>query len=417
MVIELVIDAEIDAGGVDLPDYAIKASQDFVQDHPISFYENLARANDHAKVNGANYANDAKPPQVEAFETIRASSWHEMPVPEQDWLDHRQLIPLESSSFFVGATKIGKTYIALQAAIACASGTNWMNEPIRKGPVIFYSAEENMKVLHQRVAKICVSESIHLDALDDLHFVDLSQLVDASLIAGKNSSGSAAPNPLYHRLDTTIEAIKPVCVWLDNRGLIVTGNENDRGIASSAMRAFQLLAAKHKCAIIMIAHPSKGGEGDGSGSSGSTAWFATGRSVLFMQKPEDAEKGVRTITNTLTNYGEGDTVINVKWEFDRYKCTDRQKRAGDEIGLPQKSERVFLKLLRWHTKNNLEVSPNSRSPNYAPVVFEAAKGREGLNRKWFRTAMESLIESGVIEVRTRGRKESPVRFLVEVIVP
>jgi RecA-family ATPase len=379
--------------------------------------EELPPWDDPPKPNGQAKHSETEPPEdpeTEPFETVQASIWHGQPVPETQWLDGRRLIPMESASFFVGATKIGKTYVALQASIACASGTPWMNEEIKRGPVLFYSAEENMEVLHARTAKICFAENMHLDALADLHFVDLSQLVDASLIQGNNRTGSAQPTLLYKRLDKTMALIKPVAVWLDNRGLVITGNENDRTIASSAMRAFQLLASKHKCAIIMIAHPSRSGENDGSGSSGSTAWFATGRSVLYMEKPENGEDDVRVVTNTLTNYGKVGTAINVKWDLDRYRCTDAPRRSGETIGIHDKAERVFLKLLRWHAGVGLEVAASKTAPTYAPLIFEAHKDNEKLNRKWFKMAMDNLLTRKAIEIAERGPPSKRVKFLREV---
>jgi hypothetical protein len=75
----------------------------------------------------------------------------------------------------------------------------------------------------------------------------------------------------YKRLDLSMTLIRPVCVWLDNRGLLVTGNGTTDDCRIS--HRFQLLA-QAPYAIVMIAHPSKR-RGDGSGSAGSTAWFAT----------------------------------------------------------------------------------------------------------------------------------------------
>ena len=378
---------------------------------PTERHGPTSRPKEEPRQNG--YAEEEIKP--ETLTTIRASTWHGQPVPETHFLDERRLIPMESSSFFVGATKVGKTYVALQASIACASGTPWLNEPIRKGPVIFYSAEENMKVLHQRTAKICFAENLHLSVLDDLHFVDLSAVIDASILKGNNSTGTVTPTGLYHALDALIENIKPVVVWLDNRGLLITGNENDRNIAAAAMRALQLLAASHGCAIILIAHPSRAGENDGSGASGSTAWFATGRSVLNMERPDNAEDGVRVLTNNLTNYAKGGDVVNVKWDFDRYICTDAPRRAGDDIGQMEKAERLFLTLLDWHTGIGLEVSPMARAgSSFAPNVFAAHKDSQKVTPRRFKMAMENLLARKLIEIAERGSPSKRIKFLRRV---
>ena len=133
------------------------------------------------------------------------------------------------------------------------------------------------------------AENIQLVDVKGLYVIDLSQIPNATLIKGDNRTGTATPTPLFHRLEKNIELLKPVVVILDNRGLIVTGNENDRNIAATAMRLLRLLADKYQCAIILLSHPSNTGKGDGSGASGSTAWFATGRSALNMERPKPEE--------------------------------------------------------------------------------------------------------------------------------
>ena len=355
----------------------------------------------------------------EPFRTIRASEWHGQPVPQVEFLDKRKLIPMGYSTIFTGAAGVGKTYVALQAAIASAAGLPWLGSPIKKGPSLFYSAEENLDVLHMRTARICFAENIHLDRLDDLHFIDLADVINASLINGDNRTGSARTTDLYTSLDITMGDVKPVSVWLDNRGLLVTGNENDRTIAATAMRAFQLLAGKHDCAVTMLSHPSNAGINSGTGASGSTGWFSGGRSVLNLTTPEEGGDDVRILDNNKTNYSTTGTKVNLKWQMDRYICTDKPVSPDEAIGKVDKSERVFLKLLRLLTEQGLgnDLSPLSNAnSNYAPKVFEAHPGREGLNRKWFKMAMESLLARKIIEIAERGPPSRRIKFIREVPV-
>lgn len=352
--------------------------------------------------------------KLEPFKTIRASSWHGVAVPEVEFLDDRHLFPIGHASIFTGASGVGKTYVALQAAIASAAGLPWLGAPIRRGPTIFYSAEENLDVLHMRTAKICFAENIHLDRLADLHFIDLSEIIDASLINMSRTS-AAVTTDLYRQFDMTMGVIRPVSAWVDNKGLVITGNESDRTFIASSMRACQLLAGKHACAFGMLAHPSNTGMNSGTGASGSTAAFAGVRSVINMTKPdgEDADPDARMLDNNKTNYAKTGTQVNIKWQLDHYICTDIQRRAGDEIGKMDKAERVFLKLLRWHIAHGLEVSPNKNSPTFAALLFEAHKEREGLNRKWFKMAMDNLLNRRLIEVAERGPPSKRVKYLRE----
>ena len=239
---------------------------------------------------------------------------------------------------------------------------------------------------------------MELSALHDLHIIDLSEIVDAALIKGDNRTESITETELYKRLDLRMREIRPVALWVDNKGLAVTGNEISRSMSAAGARAFQVLAYRHRCAIGMLMHPSKAGESDETGSSGSTAHFAGYRSVLYMKKPKDGEKGVRVLENELTNYAEGGTLINMKWDFGRYICTDAPIRAGSDIGQADKEEKLFLRILRWYTEMGQEVSPTSGKSNYAPKLFCGHQDAGKVTPGRFRKAMESLqyrkVDSG-----------------------
>jgi hypothetical protein len=354
---------------------------------------------------------------IEPFATIRASSFEGLPVPEVEFLDARKLLPLGHASLLTGATKVGKTYVALQAAVSCVTGTNWLNEPIKPGPVIFYSAEETIDVLHLRLDKICMAEQLHLHQLGDLHLIDLSKIVNAALITGDNRTESITETALYKALDVTMKLIRPVLLWVDNKGLAVTGSEISRSMAAAGARAFQVLAHRHHTAIGMLMHPSNAGEQNDTGASGSTANFAGYRSVIYMKKPKDGAAGVRTLENNLTNYSEGGTLVNLLWDFGRYLCTDKPSRAGDDIGKGDKAERVFMKLLRWHDANGLgdTLSPMSRTGSgYAPSVFAAHQDCEKVTPGQFKRAMQNLLDRKTIEIAERGPPSKRVKFIREV---
>ena len=80
-------------------------------------------------------------------------------------------------------------------------------------------------------------KNIFLDAVKGLHIIDLSQVENATLIRGDNRTGMAGPTGPVPAIEKTLALIRPVVLILDNRGLLVTGNENDRNIAATAMAA------------------------------------------------------------------------------------------------------------------------------------------------------------------------------------
>ena len=302
-----------------------------------------------AKPNGPELKPNGSAKPREPFETIRASIWHGKPRPVREWLDGRNLFRVGYVSILTGPGAVGKTLIALQASVACVAGLPWLAAPIKKGPIIFYSAEEPIEEMHIRCDEITEAENIQLNRLDDFHIIDLNKEINAALMTqSEDKKQIVALTDLFHKLDRTIAVLKPVCVWLDNRSLLITGDENNRNLAAFSMRNLQLLAEKHHCAIILLAHPSNEGMNNGTGASGSTAWFNMARSVVYMTKPkqekdvEPPDPDVRILTNNKPNYSKPDKQVNVKWEFHRFVCTDPEIKADTGIGAADKADRVYL---------------------------------------------------------------------------
>ncbi len=62
-----------------------------------------------------------------------------------------------------------------------------------------------------------------------------------------------------------------------------------------------------------------------------------------------------------------------------------------------KAERVFLKLLPTYTSQGRRVNA-SGGTHYAPKVFAEHPEAEGVTKRAFRTAMESLLAGGTVAV-------------------
>jgi len=399
------------------PNGADKRYTDYGADEP--FVSKKSNGQRHKHEHG-----EKEPVEVVAFNTIDPTIWAGKDKPIREFLDDRKLFPFPYACFLVGEGAVGKTLAALQASVAITSGTGWFGAPIRSGPVLFYSAEEPIREIWIRIADICETECIDMAALKDLKIVDLNTVADASIIAGDNKTGRVALTPLFARLEKTIEKVCPVAVFLDNRGLLITGNENDRNIAAMAMRQLQLLAEKYGCTIVMLAHPSLAGINSGTGSSGSTAWFNTGRSTVYMTKPQAAkstgsledpgeptveDRDARVLVNNKANYGPEGSTVNIRWDMGRFICTDPPPRADDGIGRPDRARRIFMMLLREHNQMNMPVSGSDSSRNYAPTVFmrEPKTRLEGLGRIDMINAMKSLIHDGAIKNENVGTKARP----------
>ncbi|WP_369675560.1 AAA family ATPase, partial [Enterococcus faecium] len=77
---------------------------------------------------------------------------------------------------------------------------------------------------------------------------------------------------------------RPALVGLDTLADLHSGQENDRTTARQFIGLLRGLAIRHGCAVVLLAHPSLTGMASGSGLSGSTAWNASVRSRLYLER-------------------------------------------------------------------------------------------------------------------------------------
>ena len=338
---------------------------------------------------------------------VDARSWHGQPRPVREFLDDRKWFRMGMVSNFSGPGGIGKTLACLQAGVACAAGTRWLGRDIRPGPAMFYSAEEPLEEIHTRIDEICEAENLFLDQLQHpFEIIDTSWHPQAELIkVTQTSKGMALEmTPMFHWLKQRAMALKPQVLFIDNRAQVVVGNENDRVVAGFSMRMFGSLAKDTGAAVIVLSHPSM--SGSKTGASGSTQWFNTARSNVFMAREghsvdeEDdlkGDDGKRVLRNNKSNYGPINSEANVVWEFSRWKCTDKPVDTSSLGRSAQyaKAERVFMELLRWHAEKNINLTMAALPKAFDKLPKEQ---REGFNATWFSRAMLSLLDQGRIKL-------------------
>ena len=71
-------------------------------------------------------------------------------LPSVEWLIEGT-IPLQGTCEIVGATGVGKSFLALDVACSISSGTDWFGKTTKKGPVI-YIVGEGLRGIYQRIA-------------------------------------------------------------------------------------------------------------------------------------------------------------------------------------------------------------------------------------------------------------------------
>jgi RecA-family ATPase len=330
-----------------------------------------------------------------------ASSWAREKPPRREWLIEG-LLPNATVSMLGGDGGTGKSLLALQLAVAVATGGRWLGLNVeRPGTVMFLSAEDDKDELHRRLSEIC--------AFHDLNICDLDRLLirslagdDALLATLDRKTNTLKATALYEKLNRAMAAGLSLLV-LDTLADLHAGEENHRAHARQFIGLLRGLAIRHKCSVLLLAHPSLTGMANGSGLSGSTAWNASVRSRLYLDRVKEGgaepDTTLRVLKTLKANYGAVGGEISIRW---REGVFVEDVQNFDDEGPAEKAKRVFLKLLDAFTAQNRNVSPKF-SVSYAPKVFAAHPENEGCGKRALQSAMETLLLEGAIVVKDVGR--------------
>jgi len=337
------------------------------------------------------------------------------PVPERQWLVP-DLIPSSTVTLLSGDGGTGKSLIALQLAAAVAQARPWLGRSTASGRAVFMSAEDDEAELHRRLVDVARAAESPLADLDQLTLRSLAG-EDALLAALDARTGILRPTPLLDELDAFLSAAEPALLVLDTLADLFPGDENTRAQARQFIGLLRGLAIRHRCAVVLLSHPSLAGMQSGAGTSGSTAWSNSVRSRLYLRRvlqgEEEPNPDARVLSVKKSNYAPSGAEIALSWR-DGVFVSEASDSRLDRMALRNKAERVFLKLLRMFADQDRTVNSKS-GPNYAPSVFSGHPDCEGMTRDNLRDAMERLFTAGRIRNAEVLRDRKPTTVIQEVV--
>ena len=360
-------------------------------------------------VAGKPVRRDTDPEPVDYLNIVRASQFASLETPTRRFLDARELIPMANVTSIYGDGATGKSLLALQLAMAVATGAPWLGRPVEHGNVLYFSAEDDEIETHIRLKEICAAEGIDLSQASGLQIALLAGQ-SAVLAEEDGKHATMKPTALFAALERRLASSVSRLVILDNLADIFAGNENARPLARQFIGMLRGLAIRYDCAVVLLAHPSMSGINNGTGSSGNLAWGNSVRSRLYLRRvlSQDGQTimeddpCMRELDTKKMNYGPSGSSIRLRWEDHRFVAVDEPRNDnGDPFAQSLKAERVFMHLLRWHLRHNKYVSPN-KSGAWAPRVFADHPQAEGVRSKQFEKAMSILLEHGQIRIASHG---------------
>lgn len=335
-----------------------------------------------------------------ASQFYSAASFKGRPVPPREWLSDK-LIPNKTVTLFGGDGGTGKSLLALQLAVSVAAHKSWLRKPVEHGKVIFMSAEDDDDELHRRLNDILRAEQLDYD---DVAGLTMRSLAGEDALLAIDTQLALMQSELFNELERIAADELPALIVIDTLADVYPGNENDRAKVRQFVGLLRSLALKHSCAVVLLAHPSLTGLNTGSGTSGSTAWNNSVRSRLYLSRITDngfePDPDARVLATKKANYGRAGAEIKLTWKNGVFVA---EEEAGglDALAAQAKAERVFLTILDQYTAQHRYVSA-SPSVSYAPSQFEGHPLAEGITKRGFKAAMETLFHKGDIIIETHG---------------
>lgn len=199
------------------------------------------------------------------------------PAPAQlPWLI-QDLWTDEAVGILGGEPKCCKSFLALDVALAVASGTPCLRQfPVRRiGPVLFFPAEDSLSIVRRRLDGIAAAAGVSLNDLP-LHVITAPSL----------RLDSATDR---QRLNRTIENLRPVLLVLDPFIRLHQCDENDASHIAPLLGYLRQLQRQFHVAVLLVHHAKKDGASlrPGQALRGSSELHGWGDSNLYLRRQRD----------------------------------------------------------------------------------------------------------------------------------
>jgi RecA-family ATPase len=345
-------------------------------------------------------ANDNLPADKMELPVVNPADWHGQPIPVREWFIEG-LVPLRQVTILAGDGGVGKSLLALQLGAASALGCNTAGLTLGAGRTLYLGAEDEAEEFHRRLFDIVRHQDRQLSDLDQFRLIPMADM-DA-LLSIPDKAGVMQPTPVWEQFSKIVRDFQPRLVVLDTVADLFGGDEIKRGQARQFIGMLRRLAIEIDASVILLAHPSAEGMRSGTGSSGSTGWKNSSRSMLYFTRQEgkdDVDPDARVLSTKKINYGKIGGELKLRWEQGVFVTDGGQPTAALSL-INRKAEATFIELLRLFTRTgqNVGVTPGT---NFAPSKMAKHSASNGVSKRTFEEAMQRLLEANTIKLIWEG---------------
>jgi RecA-family ATPase len=201
-------------------------------------------------------------------------AWRLADCPEQQrWLVD-ELWSEQAVGIIGGEPKCGKSFLALDLAVAVAAGIPCLRRfaVSHPGRVLLYPAEDALHIVRRRLEGICTAGGVGLADLD-------VQVITAPSLRLDLEADRA-------RLEETVATLKPRLLVLDPFVRLHRIDENVSGDVAPLLAFLRELQRRHAIAVVLVHHAKKGAGAIRAGQAlrGSSEFHAWGDSNLYLRR-------------------------------------------------------------------------------------------------------------------------------------
>lgn len=285
-----------------------------------------------ARADRVTFTPDATTPLFN-IEDFRASRFLRTSPPPRRWL-MKGIIPAGIVCQLVAPGGTGKTMIAMQLGVSCATGLPFAGawEPVETGSVLMLLGEDDDSELHRRVYnianQIAVTSTTAATQLGERLFIKSVIGEDNLLTSTEADTREVRHTPLVDRLIVTAKQIPDLkLIVIDPASRFRGGDENAAGDTTRFVQALERIAQATGATVLVIHHANKasmtassGSQSAARGSSALTDGVRLQINLATLNKDtgkrygltEDDCKGYLTLSIAKTNYSAPQNDILLK---------------------------------------------------------------------------------------------------------
>lgn len=200
--------------------------------------------------------------------------------PDIDWLVDG-VVQRGSNGFIAAPPKSAKSWVALDMAIAIASGGEWLGFQTNRAPVALISREDNPNLTRWRLGRLLTGRAINFSMVENLWINSKDQSPQFRL---------DNPEQLREMIEA-LKIVKPELVLLDVMNILHGADENDNTEMRKVMDCADTLHKELKASIGILHHFNKMSTGRITerlrGSSGIAGWAEWVVGIKYASDKED----------------------------------------------------------------------------------------------------------------------------------